>query len=162
MKYIAHISIFLLLIVILLTTGCIGGNNQTTPTPTTPPTPVQTLTVSTTTIPTTTGASIKPGPTDTLTPSMNVDISVEKAGTYSTTIITKFNGGKGLGFVSKVDVRVTRPDGTVVTGVLIPEVGQTIELEGTNGTDRIEVIVTMKNGNVYKLIDQQLPYKTLR
>jgi hypothetical protein len=38
--------------------------------------------------------------------------------------------------------------------------GQTVVLEGTNGTDRVEVIVTMNTGNIYKVIDQQMPFKT--
>jgi hypothetical protein len=38
--------------------------------------------------------------------------------------------------------------------------GETIELEGTQGTDRVEVTTYMKSGNIYKIIDQQMPYKT--
>jgi hypothetical protein len=46
--------------------------------------------------------------------------------------------------------------------VLKPLKGETVELEGTQGTDRVEVIVTMNTGSAYKVIDQQMPYKTRR
>ena len=154
------IPVFAVLVALLLAAGCTGGGGQTTPAPTAAPTQVQTLTISTTLLPTTAGSSTKPGPTQTLPAATPVSFSVEKGGTYSTTIITTFDGGKGMSAVSKVVVRVTRPDGTVVTGVLKPMKGETVELEGTNGTDRVEVIVTMNTGNVFKVIDQQMPYKT--
>jgi hypothetical protein len=151
-----------LLAALVCAAGCAGiGGGQPTPVPTTVAvTPVPTTEVPTTPAPVQTTASLRPGPTETLPTSMPVDINVEKGGTYSTTIFFKFNGGKGQSFVSKVDVRVTRPDGTVVTGNLIPQVGQEVVLEGTKGDDRAEVIVTMKTGSVYKVIDQLMPYKT--
>lgn len=154
------VPVVAVLVVLLLAAGCTGGGGQTTPAPTAAPTQVPTLAVSTTVLPTAAGGSTKPGPTQTLPAATPVSFSVEKGGTYSTTIITTFDGGKGMSGVSKVDVRVTRPDGTVVTGVLKPMKGETVELEGTRGTDRVEVIVTMNTGNVYTVIDQQMPYKT--
>jgi hypothetical protein len=160
MKLRLVVPIVSVLVALLVVTGCTGGGGQTTPAQTAAPTQIQTLAISTTGLPTTPGSSTQPGPTQTLPPATPVSFSVEKAGTYSTTIITTFDGGKGMSGVSKVDVRVTRPDGTVVTGVLKPLKGETVELEGTQGTDRVEVIVTMNTGNVYTVIDQQMPYKT--
>lgn len=148
------------LVVLLVVAGCTGGGGQANPAQTAAQTQVPTLAVSTTVLPTAAGSSTQPGPTQTLPPATPVSFSVEKGGTYSTTIITTFDGGKGMSAVSKVDVRVTRADGTVVTGVLKPLKGDTVELEGTRGTDRVEVIVTMNTGNVYTVIDQQMPYKT--
>jgi multidrug efflux pump subunit AcrA (membrane-fusion protein) len=160
MKFRLLIPVIVVLVAIIFAAGCTGSGGQTTPPQTQPPTPVQTTSVSTTALPSTTGGSMQPGPTQTIPPATPVSISVEKAGTYSTTIITHFDGGKGMSAVSKVDVRVTRPDGSVVTGVLKPLRGETVELEGTQGTDRVEVIVTMNTGSMYKIIDQQMPYKT--
>ena len=81
---------------------------------------------------------------------------------YSTTIITHFDGGKGLMFASRMDVRVTHPDGTVLTdGIAKPRMGDTVEIPGTSGTDRVEVMLTMANGGVYKVVDQQMAYKSL-
>lgn len=62
--------------------------------------------------------------------------------------------------VSKIDVRVTRSDGSVVTGTLRSLKGETLELEGTRGTDRVEVIILMNSGISYKVVDQQMPFKT--
>lgn len=153
------IAIPLFLIAALLAAGCTGTQSPPatpTPVPTTELTAVPTTEVVATTL----AGSTMPGPTQTIPPNQAVSISVEKAGTYSTTIVTSFDGGKGNNFVSRIDVKVTRPDGSVVTGSLQPIVGNTLELEGTNGTDRVEVTVSMKDGKVYKVIDQQMPYKT--
>jgi hypothetical protein len=160
MKIMLTISVITVLIVIIFTAGCIGGGRQATPAQTTLPTPVGTTVVSTTAQTTRGCESIQPGPTQTIPPQQEISVSVEKAGTYSTTIITHFNGGKGINFVSKIDVKVTRPDCSVVSGQLKPIMGETLELEGTQGTDRVEVVATMKSGDVYKIIDQLMPYKT--
>ncbi len=155
----AGVLIALTLIAAILAAGCTG--TKTTPVETTVATTVETTAIPTTEVVATTPAgSTEPGPTQTIPVNQEVSISVEKAGMYSTTIITAFNGGKGLNFVSRIDVKVTRPDGSVVTGSLQPVVGSTLELEGTPGTDRVEVTVFMKDGKVYKVIDQQMPYKT--
>ena len=160
MKIMLTISVITVVIVIIFTAGCTGGGGQTTPTQTVPPTPIATMVVSTTAQTTRGCESIQPGPTQTIPPQEEISVSVEKAGTYSTTIITHFNGGKGINFVSRLEVRVTRPDCSVVSGQLKPMMGETLELEGTQGSDRVEVVATMKSGNVYTIIDRQMPYKT--
>jgi hypothetical protein len=154
------LSLALALAVLLAAAGCSSPEKPVvtptptqvpTPEPTTPPTPVPT-----------TKASIIPGPTDTMPPQWPVSITVEKSGTYSTTIITHFDGGKGLVFVSRMDVRVTHPDGTVLTnGMNKPKMGDTVEVDGTSGTDRVEVILRMANGESYTVVDQQMAYKSL-
>lgn len=153
------LSLVLMLAVLLAVAGCLSPE-QPVVTPT--PTPVPTL--KPTTIPTpvpTTQASIIPGPTDTLPPQWPLSITVEKSGMYSTTIITKFDGGKGLVYTSRMDVRVTHPDGTVLTdGITKPKMGDQVEIAGTNGTDRVEVMVLMASGDTYKVIDKQMPYKS--
>lgn len=153
------LSLALVLAVLLTVAGCSSPEKPVvtptptpvpTPEPTTPPTPVPT-----------TQASIIPGPTDTLPPQWPVSITVEKSGMYSTTIITHFDGGKGLMFVSRMNVRVTHPDGTVLTnGMDKPKMGDTIEIPGTSGTDRVEVTLNMASGEAYKVIDQQMAYKS--
>ena len=149
----------LVLIFILFAAGCSGPAPQ--PPATTVPTTIPTIEVVTTAIPTTTpGGSIVPGPTQTMPSAIAVSVSVDKAGMYSTQIITSFDGGKGMNQVSRIEVRVTHPDGSIVTGTMKPIIGETLELAGTNGTDRVEVTVVMMSGTTYKLIDQQMPYKT--
>jgi hypothetical protein len=150
----------LVLAVLLAVPGCMSQEKPVvTPTPTPEPTPVPTTPP--TPVPTT-QASIIPGPTDTLPPQWPVSVTVEKAGMYSTMIITHFDGGKGLAFVSRMDVRVTYPDGTVKTdGLTKPRMGDTVEIPGTSGTDRVEVILRMASGDSYKVIDKQMAYKSL-
>jgi hypothetical protein len=160
MKFRLILSLALVLAMLLVVAGCSSPPPQpvvtptpspTTPEPTTPPTPVPT-----------TKASIVPGPTDTLPQPWPLSFTVEKAGMYSTTIITHFDGGKGLMYILRMDVRVTHPDGTVLTsGIDKPKMGDTVEIAGTSGTDRVEVMVTMASGVTYKVIDQQVPYKSL-
>jgi hypothetical protein len=149
----------LVLAAVLFIAGCTSSAPQAAATPV--PTPIGTMAVSTTPLPAASGGgSTEPGPTQTVPLATAVSISVEKAGTYSTTIITHFDGGKGMGLVHKIDVRVTHPDGSVVTGTMKNQNGESLELPGTNGTDRVEVIVTMMSGDVYKVIDQSMPFKT--
>ncbi|MFA4878066.1 MAG: hypothetical protein WC586_11700 [Methanoregula sp.] len=156
-----------LIAAVLFSAGCTFPSAPA-PAPTPVPTPVivETTEVPTTVAttiaqPTKTTSSLVPSPTDAVPESQAVSVSVEKAGTYSTTIMTAFNGGKGLMSVSRMDVRVTKPDGSVVTGgVDKPGMGAIVEIEGTKGNDRVEVILTMKSGSVYKVIDQLVPYKT--
>jgi len=156
----------ILLSLALLSAGC-TFLSKPAPAATPVPTPeiVETTEVPTdvATAATTTRAasSLVPSPTDVLPESQSVSVSVEKAGTYSTTIMTSFNGGKGLMAVARMDVRVTKPDGTVVTdGIDKPVMGSIVEIEGTKGSDRTEVILTMKSGSVVKIYDQLVPYKT--
>jgi hypothetical protein len=151
------ISAFVLA-VLLVAAGCFESEPPViTPTPTTVPTTMPAT--SPTPVPTT-KASTLPGPTETLPPQWPLSFTVEKAGMYSTTIITHFDGGKGLMYVTRMDVRVTHPDGTVLTdGIVKPRMGDTVEIAGTSGTDRVEVIVAMASGEVFKVIDRQVAYK---
>jgi hypothetical protein len=156
----AIIGVFFVLVAVCIAAGCTSSAPVQ---PATTPEPATTgiTAIPTTEIPVTTaGGSLVPGPTQTIPPVTAVSVNVEKAGTYSTTIITHFDGGKGMSQVSTINVRVTHPDGSVVTGNVKPEKGETLELEGTNGADRVEVTVTMKSGIPYKVIDQLVPYKS--
>lgn len=160
-------SIFLLSLVaaaLVLVAGCTlpGSQPAPTPIPTAVPTTEIPTTIATTAAPVATpAASNVPGPTVTMPSNWALSVSVEKAGTYSTTIITHFDGGKGLPSVLKLETRVTTPEGVVTTkSIERPKMGDVIEIEGTKGADRVEVEVTMNSGTVYKIIDQQVPYKT--
>jgi len=57
------------------------------------------------------------------------------------------------------DVKVTHPDGSVVTGTLIPSKSTEIFLDGSKGNDRIEVIANMYTGQSYRVRDEMLPLK---
>jgi hypothetical protein len=160
----AIICSLVLIIALLFSAGCTLPFQQPAPTP--EPTPVPTTEVPTTAVTTATPtptptASTMPGPTQTLPPQWPISIGVEKAGTYSMTIMTSFYGGKGAGSAIRLTSTVTRPDGTVSTkSIEKPKVGDVIEIEGTKGNDRLEVEILMNSGDSYKVIDQLVPYKT--
>lgn len=160
MDYRILFSLALVLAMLLIVAGC-SSADQPVVTPTLTPAPTQEPTTLPTPVPTTRASTI-PGPVDTLPPQWPLSITVEKAGMYSSTIITHFDGGKGIVFVSRMDVRVTHPDGTILMdGITKPKMGDTIEISGTSGTDRVEVMVTMVSGETYKVIDRQMVYKSL-
>jgi hypothetical protein len=152
-------SLALVLAVLLAAAGCFGPEEPVatpmpTPVPTPEPTPLPTP------VPTT-KASVIPGQVDSLPAQWPVSVTVEKGGLYSRTIIARFDGGKGLAYTTRMDVRVTHPDGTVLTdGIAKPKMGDAVELMGTSETDRVEVTLLMANGNSYKVVDQQMPYKS--
>jgi hypothetical protein len=158
MDYRIVFTSFLILAVLLAFTGC-SSPPQPVVTPTPTPVPTTKLTIPPTPVPTT-KASTEPGPTNTLPPQWPLSVTVEKSGLYSRTIITHFDGGKGLMYATRMDVRVTYPDGTVLTdGIPKPRMGDTVEILGSSGTDRVEVMMTMANGVIYKIIDQQMAFK---
>lgn len=159
MQYRIIISLALTLALFLAAAGCSSPSEPVvTPNPTTVPTVVPTGAL--TPVPTT-PASTEPGPVDTLPSEWDLSVTVEKGGMYTRTIIARFDGGKGLMYASRMDVRVTYPDGTVKTDSIIkPRMGDTIEILGSTGTDRVEVTMLMASGGTYKIIDRQMPYRS--
>jgi hypothetical protein len=77
-------------------------------------------------------------------------------------IITAIRGGKGLNFILQVDVKVTRSDGIVETGI-IPKplkVGDSVSLAGTTEyIDRAEVWATDPQGNKVKIFDDNVCFR---
>ncbi len=100
------------------------------------------------------------GPVVTLPVTTSVDIQVMQKDSVYSTVDVVFGGGNGQLQVSYGDVVLTRSDGTSETRRLQPEKGATVTLQGTKGTDRVEVSVIMKDGKTYKIIDQLVPYRT--
>jgi len=80
-------------------------------------------------------------------------------------IITTVRGGKGLNFIQQVDVKVTRSDGIVETGI-IPKplkVGDSVSLASTTApgyADRAEVWATDPQGVKVKIFDDYVPFRT--
>jgi hypothetical protein len=148
----------LVLTVLLMVAGCSSPSEPVvTPNPTTVPTTEPTIPP--TAVPTT-KTSTEPGPVDTLPSEWDLSVTVEKGGMYTRTIIARFDGGKGLMYATRMDVRVTYPDGTVKTdGITKPRMGDSVEILGSTGTDRVEVIMQMASGGSYKIIDKQMPYR---
>ena len=105
------------------------------------------------------GAGV-PGPVVTLPLTIAVDVAVMQKDSVDSTVDVVFGGGNGQVQVSSCNVVFTRSDGTSETRTLKPEKGATVTFQGTKGTDRVEVSVTMKDGKTYRIIDQLVPYRT--
>ena len=75
-------------------------------------------------------------------------------------VTVQFDGGRGRALVKAIDARLTQPDGTVATGSMdmqaeFPEV----TLQGSKGTDRVEVFVRFLSGKTYKVYDDQVLFR---
>jgi hypothetical protein len=157
------ISVFLVLLLLLITAGC----TQTTPPATPVPTSAETLaTAIPTVIPTTLSGT--PGPTQTLPEIWNMDVQVTGNGeAIDPQIITTIRGGKGLNFILQVDVQVTRADGKVETGTIKRQttyrVGDSVSLPVTSqmgNVNRVEVWATTPQGDKVKIFDDYVPFRT--
>ncbi|HII99360.1 MAG TPA: hypothetical protein HA272_08970 [Methanoregula sp.] len=98
-------------------------------------------------------------PTEAVPKNQEVYFQVQKDPiTAEITVI--FAGGPGINSISSGDVRVTREDETVLTGSIKPSKGDTeLTLQGSKGSDRVEVIARMYNGQTYRVFDDLLSYK---
>ena len=98
-----------------------------------------------------------PGPTQTLPSYWDIEIEVESNGyAPDPQIITTVRGGQGLSFIQQIDVKVTRTDGIVETGIIPKplEVGDFVSLDGTDKNhDRAEVWATDPQGTKVKIFD---------
>jgi len=110
--------------------------------------------------------SLVTSPTDAMPDYSVVSVTVgEKE--YTGTIPVTFDGGKGMSAATKVDVKLTRADGTVQTATIGTKKGDEVELSGTRGSgsergqaDRVEVWVTMNTGQKYKVADVLREYRS--
>jgi len=112
------------------------------------------------------GSGLTTVPTDVI-PSYNMVIVDVGEKDYLGKIPVIFQGGIGMIHVKKIEAKLTRADGTVQTATIGIRKGDQIELDGTRGEgplrgpiDRIEVWVTMDNGQIYKTNDELREYRT--
>jgi hypothetical protein len=162
MKIKAIILLLLTLFVLLLAAGCTQAPAQTpaTVTPTVPltvPTPQVTTAPTKIVVPT-----LTPGVVQTLPEEYAVEVQVASNGNpVDPKIITTFRGGRGINFITLVEVVNNRGDGTTETAIKSrPNVGDTLELASSGGdNDRISVYVTISNGQRYLIFDQAVTLK---
>ena len=112
------------------------------------------------------GASLVPGPTDTMPDYSAVTIDVGEKD-YLGKIPVTFQGGKGQITTKKIDVKLTRADGSVETATVGIKKGDETELQGTRGSgsekgqaDRVEVWVITTSGQTYKIVDVLREYRS--
>lgn len=158
----AIIGIVFTLTVLLLVAGCTQAPAQVPPTAITT-TPVTVQTQGTTNVPTLVVMStITPAAVQTLPEAYAVEVQVASNGiSVDPKIITTFRGGRGINFITQVEVVNTRGDGKTENAVKShPNVGDTIELASSGGdNDRISVYVTISNGQRYMIFDQMVALK---
>ncbi|MDD1693686.1 MAG: TIR domain-containing protein [Methanoregula sp.] len=99
-------------------------------------------------------------PTQTL--AKDTELFVDASKDNSNAMVTvQFNGGPGMGLVKDNRVILTRSDGTVAEDKLnFNQRLSEVKLQGTRGTDRIQVIVTLYSGSEKTIADILLPYRT--
>lgn len=103
--------------------------------------------------------SLTTAPTQVLPEGNKLTIVAEKSPIDLGVVVT-FEGGPGQGFVQDNQVILTRSDGTVSQGKLdFSRKPSDITLQGTRGTDRLQVIVTLRSGETYTVVDQLLLYR---
>lgn len=161
MKALAVIVICAFVGLMVLGAGCTqpatGPSTQaTTPVPTTAE-PTAQQTVATPQATPTLGYIAGPIPTQ-----YEVIVEVDRNRVATNPLITTtFRGGKGINFISTMDVIASLSDGQVVTKILEkPQVNSKIEIMGTQGTDRVEIFVTLVNGDRYRIYDQSLAFRS--
>jgi len=113
-----------------------------------------------------TGGTIVTSTTDVMPDNIAVTVDVGEKD-YLGVIPVTFQGGLGQVNVKRIDVKLTRTDGTTQTGTLGTKKGDTFELDGTRGSgtlsgqpDRVEVWVITNAGQTYKVVDKIVPYRT--
>jgi hypothetical protein len=154
-------SVFLVLLLMLITAGCM----QTTPPATPTPTAVQTIATEVpTAVPTT--LSMTPGPTQTLPEVWGLEVQAYGNGeAINPRIIVSCQGGKGLNFIQQIDVKVSRPDGVVVTDVISKPLykGKEVSLPITSqmgNVNRVEIWATTPQSDKVKIFDDYVPFRT--
>ena len=110
--------------------------------------------------------SLVTSPTDAMPDYSLVSVTVGEKD-YMGTIPVTFDGGKGMSAATRVDVQLTRADGSVQTATIGTKKGDEVELSGTRGSgsergqaDRVEVWVTMNTGQKYKVADVLREYRS--
>lgn len=152
----------LLIAALVAATGCTGGTGTTAPpagtaTPSGSPAQSQQQTP----------AALATGPTQAIVPASN-DVTVEVGEKeFDGSILVTFRGGAGLVHTRKIELRLTRYDGSQEIKNLGIKVGDEVTLQGTRGEpgmegkpDRVEAFVTFDNGNTFKTVDVLRVYRS--
>ena len=158
-KILVITSALMLCAVLVLAAGCTQPEKTTgTPTPT-----MAVTSAAATPSASSTAVFSTPGPTQTLPPT---GISRFRS---KVTVMLRIPdnhyrpGRSGLTFIQQIDVKVTRTDGIVETGI-IPKplkVGDFVSLSGTDKNhDRAEVWATDPQGTKVKIFDDYIPFRT--
>jgi len=94
--------------------------------------------------------------------SQKVEVQVTRNTVSTDPYITiSFRGGSGQNFLQRLDITVTRSDGSVVVDTLTrPQVNDKIDILGTRGVDNVKVVAQMSDGKRYLIYNQDLPFRS--
>jgi len=119
-------------------------------TPTPVPTNVGTITPTPTKTSTPASRALIPLPTQTIPSGQQFHFEVQK--NPVTSRISVIFTGSGI---SSADIKVTHPEGSYASGIILPLKGSNeIILDGSQGTDRVEIIAQVSDGKKYRVYDQ--------
>ncbi|MDD1701846.1 MAG: hypothetical protein LUQ31_02550 [Methanoregula sp.] len=112
------------------------------------------------------GSGLTPTATDVMPDNIAVTVTVGEKD-YLGKIPVTFDGGQGQVNVKTITITLTKADGSTQTATLGSDKGTTVKLDGTRGegslsgqADRVQVAVTMNNGQTYKIVDVLREYRT--
>lgn len=173
----AHLFIMLILVIAgsILVTGCTNSNppkpadTQVPPTPVSPAEeplgeqtkeiPEESITPLEAATPGTVESSLFESPVSEPPLDLVVSVSARKDPVYHTITVT-FDGGKGQQLLKSLTVRVTDSEGKVTEVPLGTNKGDEVEIAGTNGDDRVQVVAAYKNGTSFHIHDQTVKGQT--
>ena len=102
--------------------------------------------------------ALVPQPTQLIPTGQKLYFQVQK-NPVTSKISVIFAGSAGVGSIKSADIKVTHPDGSVATGIILPLKGVTeITLEGSKENDRVEIIAKMSSGETYRVYDELVPF----
>ena len=108
--------------------------------------------------PTPASRALVPQPTQMIPTGQKLYFQVQK-NPVTSKISVIFAGSAGEGSIKSADIRVTHPDGSVTTGIILPLKGVTeITLDGSKETDRVEISAKMSSGETYRVYDDLVPF----
>jgi hypothetical protein len=101
--------------------------------------------------------ALVPLPTQLIPSNQKIYFQVQK-NPVTSKISVIFAGSAGDGSIKSADIKVTHPDGSVATGIIMPLKGVTeITVDGSRETDRVEIIAQMSSGGAYRVYDELVP-----
>ncbi len=142
-------ALVVLLLALAFSAACTGSENGGAP-PTTETSP-------TTATSGTPASSLAPGPTQTMPPGKEVAFQITPGypSRFTHDLTITFSGGKGQDLLKKkIDLRVTKSTGEVVTETLQPVIGDAVTITEAKGENRVEITVSLVTGGTYRVIDE--------
>jgi len=119
-------------------------------TPTPLPTNVGTITPTPTKTSTPASRALVPLPTQQIPSNPNFTFHVQK-NPVTSKILVIFTGSG----IKSADIKVTHPEGSVASGIILPLKGTNeVIVDGSQGTDRVEIIAQVSDGKTYRVYDQ--------